>query len=362
MKKMVIFFPKLSLGGMERSLVEWIKNEKLRKEFCIDLYLGYVKSEELLEEIKPLCRVHLLCKGKWTLINKVFCFIKMKLLGIKYRIFGSKYDVAVSYSYQHKILSRLTLAASDNTILYIHADLEKSRTPKQLIKMKKDLKILKYKKIVCVSENTKNGFLRIYPDYLGKVYTIYNYVNGKYIIEKSKEKIEDLEFDNSIWFINISRQEEEVKHISYLIYAAEKLHNKELNFRLLLIGNGKSHEYYKALVKELNLEKNVILLGDRVNPYKYLANCDVLVVSSPCEGYGVVFDEARVLDKVLISSDVGDYKLIAADGYGILCSNSVEGFYKAMKDYIINGYSTKKFDYNAFNKEIENRTLDMLND
>ena len=32
---------------MERSLIEWIKNEKLRENYDIKLYLGYIKSKEI---------------------------------------------------------------------------------------------------------------------------------------------------------------------------------------------------------------------------------------------------------------------------------------------------------------------------
>ena len=48
------------------------------------------------------------------------------------------------------------------------------------------------------------------------------------------------------------------------------------------------------------------------------------------------------------------------DGYGILCDNSVDGFYKGMKEYINKGYNSKKFDYKDFNKVIEDKTLDLL--
>ena len=140
-KEMVIFFSKLSLGGMERALVEWIKNENLRKEYNITLYLGYVKERVLYDEIKDICDIHVFCKGKWNIFGKIISFIKMKTLKLK------KYDVSICYSHHHKILSELTLKASNNNVLFIHTDLIKSRTKEELERMKNDLRIMDYKKI-----------------------------------------------------------------------------------------------------------------------------------------------------------------------------------------------------------------------
>ena len=54
---------------------------------------------------------------------------------------------------------------------------------------------------------------------------------------------------------------------------------------------------YRNLINEKHLENIVILKGNQVNPYKYLAKSDCLIMSSQFEGYGIVIDEARVVRK-----------------------------------------------------------------
>ena len=98
-----------------------------------------------------------------------------------------------------------------------------------------------------------------------------------------------------------------------------------------------------------------------MNPYKYLSQSDCLIVSSEFEGYGVVIDEARVLGKPVISTDVGDAKNILAEGFGIICENSEDGIYKAMKEFLDKGYKIKKeFDYKKSNKQIDKKLKESI--
>ena len=91
-----------------------------------------------------------------------------------------------------------------------------------------------------------------------------------------------------------------------------------------------------------------------------MKKCDVLLFSSLYEGYGIVLDEARVLGIPFISTEVADAKLIADEGFGIVCANSEEGLYNGMKQYLDNGFEIKsKFNYTLFNENIT-KALDRL--
>ena len=64
-----------------------------------------------------------------------------------------------------KILAILTRRQSNNNIGFIHTDLLASRTEEELNKLCNDLKFEKFKKILCVSDCAKKGFVKIYPDF-----------------------------------------------------------------------------------------------------------------------------------------------------------------------------------------------------
>ena len=186
-KNLIIYFSKLSIGGMEKSLIELLKNSNLTKNYNVTLYLGYVIEKSYLEEAKKHADVKLICKGKWNLFGKIKTYIKMQLTILKYRFKRPNYDCAICFTHNHKILSTLTRLSSKNNIIFIHSDLIKSRDTKTRNKLMKNLKFEKFKKIVCVSNRVKDSFLKLRPNYNGKIYVINNYINGKNIIENSKE-------------------------------------------------------------------------------------------------------------------------------------------------------------------------------
>ena len=105
---------------------------------------------------------------------------------------------------------------------------------------------------------------------------------------------------------------------------------------------------------------NVTFVGAKVNPFPYYKIADAFVFSSQYEGYGIVLNEARVLNIPIITTDVADAALITKEGYGILCENSSEGVYHGMKQFLDEGYKIKKeFDASKFNKKIT-KTIDEI--
>ena len=111
---------------------------------------------------------------------------------------------------------------------------------------------------------------------------------------------------------------------------------------------------YRDMIHEKHLEDIVILKGNQVNPYKYLVKSNCLIMSSQFEGYGIVIDEARVLGIPVIATDIADTRRILSEGYGMVCENSEDGIYDAMKDFLNRNYKVaQKFDYKEFNKNVD---------
>ena len=359
-KNLIIYFSKFSIGGMERSLVEFLKNSNLSKNYNVTLFVGYSLENSYLEEAKKYANIKLICKGKWNILAKLKTFLVLELTYLKYLIKKPNYDVSICYPHQHKILAKLARISSKNNIIFIHADLVNSRNECERNKLLKKIKFNKFAKVACVSEKAKESFLTLIPNYKGKIYVINNYVNGEYIKEKSNEIIDDYEFKNKT-FINISRQVDKTKQISLILEATKRLNQENYKFNVLLIGNGIDHNNYKEFIKNNNLT-NVDLIGSRLNPYKYLKKSSCLLLTSKSEGYGMVLDEARVLNVPIISTDVGNANIVINEGYGLITESSIEGIYKCMKEFLDNGLPIKKFDYNKFNQNITNKIDEMVSD
>lgn len=354
-KKLVINMSKLSVGGMEKALVDLINKSNLRDRYDIDLLLVYDTNDKNYIDFLPEdVNVEILYKGMWGLKGKIVAFLKLlyKIIFIK------QYDASICYSHHHKILATLTRRQSDNNICFIHADLIASRTKKELNTLCKNLKFDKFKKIVCVSECAKRAFEKIYPHYKGKVKVANNYIDEENIINKSTEKINERK-SNLLTFINVCRHEECSKKVSRILEATKRLNKEKYEFKLLLVGEGDDTKSYKEYVQKNKLN-NVEFVGLKRNPFPYYKLADAFVFSSLYEGYGIVLNEARVLNLPIITTNVGDAATIIKEGYGILCENSNDGIYTGMKEYLDKGFKIKKkFNAKQFNQKIS-KSLDEI--
>lgn len=349
-KTLKINMPKLSVGGMEKALVDLLNKGDLLKNYEVTLLLAYNVKNNYLNLLPKEVKIDLVYKGKWNIIGKILTSFLMVIKLFKCLFF--KYDVSICYSHHHGILSKITRLESKNNIVFVHTDLLKSRTEKQLKQLNRKLKFSKFLKVVCVSECAKKSFNELFPSFNGKVVVANNYIDGEDIIKRGNEKIQETKDEKLITFINVARHDESHKKISRIINASKQLNDEGYKFKVLLIGNGKDTDYYKNMIKEMKI-KNIELLGEKLNPFPYYKISDAFVFSSSFEGYGIVLNEARVMGIPIIATDVADVSILTKEGYGILCDNNDSGIYEGMKEFLKNGYTIKnKFDYKKFNEKI----------
>lgn len=357
MKKMIIYMPKLSVGGMEKALLNLLNFSSLTTNYHVELFLGYLVQKEYLDMVPKNVKVYLCCKGKWNLFGKISTYFKMIFKKIKVALKIECYDVSISYAYQHPILSTLSRLSSDNNIIFIHNNLKLKYGNNS--KRVKKMKFEKFNKVICVSNDAKKAFEEMYPDFTGKIIVINNLIDGQNIEKKSLEKI-DFNYKKPV-FVAVARCEEKSKKLSRIINASKRLNDEKYDFSVLIVGDGEDFDSYKKMVVDNNLENVVFMLGRKVNPYPYIKNSSALVLSSAYEGYGIVIDEARILNVPVISTDVADAKEILNEGYGILCENSEEGVYTGMKQFLDEGYIVQqKFNYHKFNSDIDNKLESFL--
>jgi len=117
-------------------------------------------------------------------------------------------------------------------------------------------------------------------------------------------KIEDIEekyktiFEKKV-FITIGRLTEQ-KGQWILLEAFSKI---EDDANLVILGAGEKEVELKDLANKLGVEKRVFFLGFQKNPFKFLYNANIFVLSSLWEGFGNVIVEAMRCDLPVISTD-----------------------------------------------------------
>ncbi len=89
----------------------------------------------------------------------------------------------------------------------------------------------------------------------------------------------------------------------HLIRALTKIKEKEIDFKLLILGQGLLLERIRDIVVENNLQDNVFFMGFCENPFRILRRADVYVLPSLFEGMGNSLIEAMACGLPCISTD-----------------------------------------------------------
>ena len=203
--------------------------------------------------------------------------------------------------------------------------------------------------IIAVSNGIKKDLEKFNLN--ANIKTIYNPFDIEEIRKLANEKI-DLNFEYIISVGNMTK----IKRQDLIIKAFSKLNT---NLHLVFLGKGNQEKNLKKLTKKLNLENRVHFLGWQSNPYKYIKNAKLFVLSSKVEGFGNVLVESLILNTPVVSTncpsgpneiliDELSKFLVKVDNLDDL-TNKIK---LALKDYPkIDENFYKRFDYLKISKE-----------
>lgn len=147
----------------------------------------------------------------------------------------------------------------------------------------------------------------------------------KNIAVDKKKKREELGLtEDKIVLLSVGELNKNKNH-SIVIKALAKIDNPNIYY--LICGQGNLKEELISLIKKLNLEKNVKLLGFRKDIYELCKISDIFVFPSKREGLSVALMEAICCNLPIICSDIrGNNDLIEREINGFLVKNSVEEY------------------------------------
>jgi glycosyltransferase involved in cell wall biosynthesis len=130
------------------------------------------------------------------------------------------------------------------------------------------------------------------------------YRSEKYGRKNVREKLKLTE--NDIVILSVQRLYPR-KKLRYLIEAAGIIIKRKPNIKFILVGKGPELANLNKLAKELGIDKNIIFTGfvpenDLPN---YYSACDIFVLHSTYEAFGIVLIEAMASCKPIVSTMVG---------------------------------------------------------
>lgn len=126
---------------------------------------------------------------------------------------------------------------------------------------------------------------------------------------------------NEVFIVMVARLDPWKDFIT-IIRAISILILKYTTLKLYLIGEGSERLKIENLINEYNLQKNVFLLGEKVNAIDYINACDISVLSTFGEGFSNTILESMYLKKPIVATKVGgNVDLIGqTDEFGFLVS------------------------------------------
>lgn len=342
MKKILIINNNLDMGGIQKSLINLLK--EVHSDYDISLLL-FSKSGSLLRNIpsdvkvitpnkcytmlgltrNELKKYPLLFLLKFILMKYTAVFSRrsaMKLLGLfQKKIKG--YDTVISFSHlsHHKYFGNgcgdfvLDKVICENKICLIHCDYLNSGYMTE----KNNFQYSEFNKIACCSYSVRERFIQGTKLPLSKVYTLRNFYDLNIIkIANDEPYVYD---DNCINIVTVARLSSE-KGIDKAIDVLFDL--GRIDIKYYVIGDGPQKDILLDRIDKYHMQEQVFLLGEKENPYRYMINADYLLVPSLHEAAPMVFDEAKIIGLKIISTNTTSAKEMITDNDGVVYNNIKE--------------------------------------
>lgn len=363
--KILFIITGLKLGGAEILLLNLVKN--INREI-FDCSVLYLKGKPDIEEEFQTLQINVFNNSKYSIFNP------FKYIDIYNKIKENNIEIIHSHLIQSNLLARIIgrLAGVKSIINSEHNTSNWKSNNFFLFSFYKYT--LRYVDIIhCISNSVKEHMLKFINNGNSKIRLIYNGIE----IEKFKSKQVGakklLSLEKSFPIIGSISRFDKRKGIEYLIKSVALLKTKYENIKLILIGDGEEKETLLRLVKKLEIEEQVIIIGKTFNIQKYLSVFDVFVLPSLQEGLSIAIIEAMASKIPVIASNVdGIPEVISHNDDGILISPKNETEIsqaviklledEKLKDTLVNNAYEKvvsKFDIKKIVKEFESLYMEL---
>ena len=341
MKKILFGITGLTLGGAERVLVDLAN--RIKDDYAVSILTVYAGGE-LESQLDESIEVKSIFPKRFEEYSKLEVFKNSRQLRKKEQL-PEGYDLYVSFL--EGPMTRL-FAKDNNTdakkIVWVHNDISKvfGKGYKAKIKLKNDLKAYeKYDEVIFVSDENLEDFKQTYPQFDNKkLKVIRNYIDYKKVLEKAEQEIDDAVTDK-VSLVSVCRLVDQ-KALDRFAAVHRRLLNEGLDHQVFVVGEGPARGTLTDLIEKLNIKDSFKLLGSRQNPYPYIKQADFFCLLSYYEGWGMVLDEAKILNKNILITDTAAKECVKDYAKAQVFDNTEDGVYEGLKNVLQNAKKEKQ--------------------
>lgn len=169
---------------------------------------------------------------------------------------------------------------------------------------------------ICVSEIARRSLIAAVPAAAGKDVVIYNILDPKSMQERVFEGVAPSAMSEAgvLRILSVCRLSEQAKGLLRMVRVCRRLLDAGLVFHWYIAGDGPDRSILEAEIAHANIGANMTLLGRLDNPFPAYRIADVVAMLSNYEGLCGVVNEARVLEKTIIATQVSGIDEQLTDG------------------------------------------------
>lgn len=351
MKKKLLFINgHLNVGGVERSLVDLLRNIDYNK-YDIDLLLLEDKGDYLSQIPKGVNIIFVdatkaygpflkslilnLLAFRWSMIlYRIVLFFSFKfwkkcLVVFRYILgLNSRYDVAIAYRTTGICMDiAIYTVRSKKKMVWWHNG-EINLNLSQIKSYNETLSF--FDNVVTVSYACKRMLENTFTYPRHKIMVIPNMVDIKQIF-KMAGNISPYTDIVSTRIVSVGRLCPE-KHFEEVVIVVKKFLNDGLkDFHWYIIGDGDLRMKLEELIKEQEVGKYITLLGKKDNPYPWIKYADIYVHPSHVESQGLTILEAMSLDiPCVICCSAGPSEFVINGVNALMTESNSDSLYKGV--------------------------------
>jgi len=346
--KIAILIPTLAYGGAEKLILEELRILCKDKRFIFEVILPFSKGP-LYEEFKKLSINIISFNSSHNKIGLIITYFKIYKY-LKKRKFNIIH-IHTIYNPFVVLLCKVTMFSK--VYLTIHRYTKFTFT-----------QILSFyfsDKVIACGKNLANFLLQYLPE--RKVFLLLNGIKEShkvYNVSQLKELKSNYGVQNNYPVVLSIGRLTKQKGYTYLIKSISLLKNDYPKIKLIIAGDGELREKLEDLIRELNLNNNIKLLGIIKNVFELFKISDVYVNSSLSEALPLTLLEAMSSRIPMVVTNVSGNKELVINGKTGLLINpkSEHEIAKAIKKLIDNPELGKRLAENGYKLFKEKYTIE----